>query len=98
MEVAQLPRASAKDEDAKDSVACLGCCLRGSPPRVDPDHVKTWRLMLGVLGMPDSQFASPLGLNAHLRVAQWFAVLSRPLFSCFSDGYVFVRREPGEME
>ena len=54
--------------------------------------------MLGVIGMANCQSASHLGLNSQLRVAQWIALLSRLLFSCFSDGYAFVRMELGGKE
>ena len=96
LEENRIPRATQKDETARADIVALGCELSSSPPCAHADTKKLWPVLNAIAELQHTRRASPLGLNAVLGVAQWFAILSRPHFSCFDKVYEFVRRQPGE--
>ena len=92
-----IPKAADKDINVASQLVGLGCLLTACPPRVFPEANKVWRLGLAIAGMDMGLQVSPKGFNGQLGVAQWFCILSRPHFSCFTDIYSFVRREPATL-
>ena len=97
LEANHIPRATQKDETACADIVALGCELASSPPCAHADTKKLWPVLNAIAELQRTRRASPLGLNAVLGVGQWFAILSRPHFSCFDKVYEFVRREPGDL-
>ena len=90
-------KAAAKDVNAASAATALGCELTSDPPEAHPNTQKLWDLTNAIVELVNHPVASPLAIHSMMGVGQWFAILSRPHFSCFDAVYEFVRREPGDV-
>ena len=84
---AGIQRHTGKDENAKASTTCLGVDFEDG--RFVCPHVrKLAKVMAGTLCFLDgSHLMSPVELSALLGHLTWFALLARPVLSCFHDVY-----------
>ena len=72
----------------------MGCHFTGNPPRAEPDAGSIQRVVLAIWELQTQHDSIPCAVSSLLSVYQWFALLARPGFAVFRDGYVFTSRRP----
>ena len=89
-----VERNTTKDINAAEQILALGCTLGNDPPWVEPEITKLRFCLSAIVGLLQTPMLSPRAFAALLGIAQWFAQITRCMYSIFDAVYAFQRLEP----